>query len=124
MYEEDKACGRSTREEVEEALDLVRASIFHDSRGAIVGDGNGVISSIAAICGEEMMEPGETEPAVECNHDLTLGIRWVKLAADALDLILGSNSLEATEEVRRRLCRSVLMCRSCNIEVGSTNGGD
>lgn len=82
--------GKSALEEDEEARDLDRASIFHDSRGPMVGDGNGVISSIAAICGEEMIEPGETEPAVECSHERTLGMRWVRLAADALDLILGS----------------------------------
>lgn len=64
-YEEDNEEGKSAFEEVEEALDLVRANIFHDSRGAIVGDGRGVISSMAAIIGEEIVEPGETEPAVE-----------------------------------------------------------
>lgn len=111
-------------EDEDEALDLVRASIFHDSKGPMVGEGNGVISSMAAICGEEMTEPGETEPAVECNQERTLGIRWVRLAADALDLILGSYSLEATEEVRRRLWKSVLICKSCNMEAVSLEGGD
>lgn len=74
-YAEDIEGGSSALEEVEEALDLVRANIFHDSRGAMVGDGRGVMSSMAAICGEEIIDPGETEPAVECSHDRTLGIR-------------------------------------------------
>lgn len=80
----------SALEDVDDARDLVRASIFHVSSGAIVGEGRGVISSIAAIWGEEIADPGETEPAVECSHDRTLGIRCVRLAAEALDANLGS----------------------------------
>lgn len=90
--------GNSTRDEAEDALDLVRARVFHDSIACNVGDGNGVISSIAAIIGDDMTDPGETDPAVECNQDLTLGIRCVRLAAEALDTILGSSSPDPTED--------------------------
>lgn len=74
-YVEDREGGRSALEEVDEALDLLRANIFQDSSGPIVGDGRGVMSSMAAMVGEEITEPGETEPAVECSHDRTLGMR-------------------------------------------------
>lgn len=50
-------------DETEEARDLVSA--FHDSKAAMVGEGSGVMSSIAAIWGEEMTVPGDTEPAEE-----------------------------------------------------------
>jgi len=117
--------GRSAAlEEVDEARDRVRARALHDSNGAIVGEGKGVISSMAAICGEEMAEPGDTEPAVECSHERTLGMRWVKLAAEALDAIRGSTSMDATDDLRLRLCRSVLMCSSCIMFVVSLVGGE
>lgn len=94
--------GRSILDEVDEARDRVRARCLSDSKGAMVGEGKGVMSSIAAIWGDEMVEPGETEPAVEWSHDLTLGIRWFKLAAEALDIMRVSTSLEAPD---MRLCR-------------------
>lgn len=89
-----------------------------------MGEGKGVISSMAAIWGDDIVEPGDTEPAVECNHDLMLGIRWVRLAAEALDIIRGSKSLDPTEDLRRRLYRSVLMCSSCSVLGVSLVGGD
>jgi hypothetical protein len=35
-------------------LVLARLRAFHDSNAAMVGDGRGVMSSMAAICGDEM----------------------------------------------------------------------
>lgn len=87
----------------------------------MVGEGRGVTSSMAAICGEEMVELGDTEPAVECSHDRILGIRCVRLAAEALDTIRGSRSLD-TEDVRRKFCKSVRICSSCNMFAVSLGG--
>jgi len=41
--------GISLIDEIEEARDLFLDRAFQDSKAAIVGDGNGVISSMAAI---------------------------------------------------------------------------
>ncbi len=49
-------------EDVEEPRDLVLLQV---SNAPIVGEGRGVISSMAAICGEEITDPGERDPAVE-----------------------------------------------------------
>lgn len=65
----------SVRDDAEEALDLVLVYSFQDSSGIRFGDGRGVRSNIAAICGDEIADPGDIEPAVELSHDLTLGIR-------------------------------------------------
>ncbi len=122
---EEMEIGRSAVfEEVEEARDRVRANAFHDSSGPMVGEGRGVMSSMAAICGEEIVEPGDTEPAVECSQERTLGMRWVKLAAEALETMRGSTSIDPTEDLRRRLCKSVLMCSSCIMFVVSLVGGE
>ena len=72
-------------DEIEDPLDRVRETSFQDSKGFIVGDGRGVMSSMAAIWGEEMTDPGDIEPAVECSAALTLGARRGRLAADALE---------------------------------------
>jgi hypothetical protein len=71
-------------DEIEDPLDLVLEMLFQDSNAPITGDGRGVMSSIAAICGEDMTEPGDIEPAVECSAALTLGARRGRLAAEAL----------------------------------------
>lgn len=51
--EEDKggyrAGGRSDREDVEEVRDLDRTPCLQDSKALMVGEGSGVISSMAAI---------------------------------------------------------------------------
>lgn len=57
--------GRSDLEEVDDPLDLVRARLFKVSNEPMVGEGNGVISSIAAICGDDITEPGDKDPALE-----------------------------------------------------------
>jgi hypothetical protein len=80
--------GKPDCEDIDDPLDLVLAICFHDSKAPIVGEGSGVMSSMAAICGDEITEPGEIEPAVECNAALTLGARRGRLAAEALDLSL------------------------------------
>lgn len=80
----------SDLEEIEDPLDLVLATYFQDSKALIVGDGRGVISSMAAICGDEMTEPGDIDPAVECSAALTLGARRGRLAAEALERSLWS----------------------------------
>lgn len=92
----------SALEDVEEALERVRASTLQVSRGAIIGEGSGVMSSIAAIWGEEIVDPGEREPAVECNHERMLGTRRARLAVEALDTRRSSWSSEPTEDLRRR----------------------
>lgn len=101
-------------DETEEARDLVRA--FQDSKAAIVGDGNGVISSIAAICGEEMTVPGDTEPADECSRFLTLGFRRGRLEVELLDRSRDSESTEYVDPDRLggwtsvRICRPLIIC--------------
>jgi hypothetical protein len=76
--------GRSDLDDVEDVRERVRATCFQDSKALIVGEGNGVISSMAAIWGDEITEPGERDPAVECNAALILGARRGRLAAEAL----------------------------------------
>lgn len=71
-----------------------------------------------------MVEPGETEPAVECSHERTLGMRCERLAIEPLDFNLGSYSTEPTEDLRRKCCRSVLIRRSCSILAASPVGGE
>lgn len=56
---------RDLRDEIEDPRDLVFDSTFHDSNEPVTGDGNGVMSSMAVICGDEMLVPGDTEPAEE-----------------------------------------------------------
>ena len=75
--------GRSDLEEVDEARD--RANARHSS-GAMIGDGNGVMSNMAASIGEDITEPGDTDPAVEYRRLRTLGILRGRLPADVLDL--------------------------------------
>lgn len=90
-------------------LVLARLSVFHDSNAAMVGEGRGVISSIAAICGEEIYAPGETEPAEECRFARRLGTRRGRLAAEALDRSLDSESIEWFDQVLLGPCISVRM---------------
>jgi hypothetical protein len=69
-------------------------TVFQDSNAAIVGDGSGVTSNIAANCGEDITEPGDREPAVECRWARMLGTRRGRLAAEALDRRRPSESTE------------------------------
>lgn len=53
-------------EEVDDARDREPKVVFQVSNAPIVGDGRGVMSSMAAIWGEEIVDPGDSDPAVEC----------------------------------------------------------
>ena len=85
---------RDLREEIEEPRDRVRESARSDSNAPMVGEGNGVISSMAAICGDEMVVPGETEPAEEWRCARILGTRSGMLEAEELDRNRGSDSID------------------------------
>lgn len=117
----NSAAGSSIRDDVEEPLDLVREKLFQDSNAPMVGDGRGVISSIAAICGEDRTEPGDMDPADEPWRIFrTLGTRLGRLAAEALERNLISESKDCTEPERRaRGFMSVLIDRPLNKLVAS-----
>jgi hypothetical protein len=58
-----------------------------------------------------MTEPGDSDPAVECRCDLMLGMRRGRLAAEALERSLPSESIECVEADRWGRGKSVVwMC--------------
>ena len=60
---------------------------FHDDPPNIVGEGSGVMSVKAASWGDEKLEAGDREPAVECvavRAVRVLGTRRGRLVAEAL----------------------------------------
>jgi hypothetical protein len=85
---------RDLKEEIEEPRDRVRESARSDSKVPTVGEGKGVISSMAAIWGDEMVVPGETDPAEEWRCARIFGIRIGMLEAEELDRNRGSESID------------------------------
>jgi hypothetical protein len=83
---------KDIRDDMDEPRDLRLDRDFQDSNDPTVGEGRGVMSSIAAIWGEVMTVPGDTEPAEECRYARMLGTRRERLAAEALDRSRGSES--------------------------------
>lgn len=79
---------------MEEPRDLVLEIGLSISNVPVVGDGSGVMSTIAAICGEDIVVPGETEPAEECKCARILGTRKGRLEAEVLDRIRDSDSID------------------------------
>jgi hypothetical protein len=75
----------------------------------MVGEGKGVMSSIAVIWGDDIYVPGDTDPAEECRFARMLGPRRGRLAAEALERNLPSESIDWVEFVRRGFCMSVRM---------------
>ena len=62
-------------------------TVFQGEGPRPMGEGRGVISAIAANCGDENAEPGDNDPALECvaaRAALILGVRRGRLAVDAL----------------------------------------
>lgn len=60
----------------DEPRDRVRPVTLHGSLLASIGEGRGVIFSIAANCGEGKADPGDSEPALECIAARMLGVRF------------------------------------------------
>jgi hypothetical protein len=97
---------------IEEPLDLDRASIRKLSAPEPTGEGRGVISSIAAICGDAITDPGDSEPAAVCSLSRTLGTLRGRLEAE---LLCRSNESELSDlvvlgydgtTISVRICRS------------------
>jgi hypothetical protein len=70
------------------------------------------MSSIAAICGEAITDPGDSDPAVECSISLTLGILRGKLDAELLCRRSDSELADLAIRVVVGTKISVRMCRS------------
>lgn len=101
--------GRSVFEPTDDPRDLVLARVPHWSCIARVGEGNGVMSSIAAIWGEEITEPGESDPAEEWRCARILGARRGKFDDEILWRRRPSDSTEYDEPDRRDMGKSVLI---------------
>ena len=83
IWQERNACAAEL-DPVDDPLDLDRASSRKPSAPEPIGEGRGVISSIAAICGDAITDPGESEPAEVCNLSLTLGVLLGRLDTELL----------------------------------------
>lgn len=85
---------KDLRDDMEEPRDLVLEIGLSISNAPVVGDGSGVMSSMAAICGEEIVVPGETDPADECKCARILGTRKGRLEAEVLERNRDSDSID------------------------------
>jgi hypothetical protein len=84
-------------DDIEEPRDLVLEKVRNNSNGSVVGDGSGVMSNIAAICGDDMEVPGDTSPAEECSRARMLGGLRERLEAELLDRNCGSGFIVCGE---------------------------
>ena len=69
---------------IEEPRDLLGMPCFQTSRLTPTGEGNGEMSRSASSRGEPMADPGDNEPAAECNAARILGVRCGMLVVEVL----------------------------------------
>jgi hypothetical protein len=103
--------GASVLDVVDDPRDLVGSPYLNALRSASTGEGRGDISRRAFNCGEDMMEPGESDPADECRAARMLCARRGRLDADVLWRRKMSESRDPEEKECCTVVKSVLIWR-------------
>ena len=90
--------GASVLDVVDDPRDLVGSPYLKALRSARIGEGRGDISRRAFNCGEDITEPGDSDPADECRVARMLCARRGRLDADVLWRRKLSESMDPEEK--------------------------
>jgi len=101
--------GASVLDVVDDPRDLVGSPYFKVLRSARTGEGRGDISRRAFNCGEDITEPGDSDPADECRAARMLCARRGRLDADVLWRRKLSESTDPKEKECCTVVKSVLI---------------
>jgi hypothetical protein len=101
--------GASVLDVVDDPRDLVGSPYLKVLRSARIGEGRGDISRRAFNCGEDITEPGDSDPADECRVARMLCARRGRLDADVLWRRKLSESTDPEEKKCCTVVKSVVI---------------
>ena len=96
--------GASVLDVIDDPRDLVGSPYLKALRSASTGEGRGDISRRAFNCGEDITEPGDSDPTDECRAARMLCARRGRLDAD----VLWRRKLSESRDPEERECCTVV----------------